>query len=99
MLRRSHAWGWRSGDDITSNLKTIRSIPLKLAGKPPKVLEVRGEVFMSKAGFAKLNEKRKAAGEEPFANPRNAAAGSLKMLDPQIVAERRWAYSCMVWAK
>ena len=77
-----------SGDDITSNLKTIRSIPLKLAGKAPKVLEVRGEVFMSKAGFAKLNEKRKADGEEPFANPRNAAAGSLKMLDPQIVAER-----------
>ena len=77
-----------SGDDITGNLKTIRSIPLKLAGKAPKVLEVRGEVFMSKAGFAKLNEKRKANGEEAFANPRNAAAGSLKMLDPQIVAER-----------
>ena len=77
-----------SGDDITGNLKTIRSIPLKLTGKTPKVLEVRGEVFMSKAGFAKLNEKRKADGEEPFANPRNAAAGSLKMLDPQIVAER-----------
>lgn len=77
-----------SGDDITSNLKTIRSIPLRLTGKAPKVLEVRGEVFMSKAGFAKLNEKRKADGEEPFANPRNAAAGSLKMLDPQIVAER-----------
>ena len=77
-----------SGDDITSNLKTIRSIPLRLTGKAPKVLEVRGEVFMSKAGFARLNEKRKADGEEPFANPRNAAAGSLKMLDPQIVAER-----------
>ena len=77
-----------SGDDITSNLKTIRSIPLRLIGKAPKVLEVRGEVFMSKAGFAKLNEKRKTDGEEPFANPRNAAAGSLKMLDPQIVAER-----------
>ncbi len=77
-----------SGDDITSNLKTIRSIPLRLTGKAPKVLEVRGEVFMSKAGFAKLNGKRKTDGEEPFANPRNAAAGSLKMLDPQIVAER-----------
>ena len=77
-----------SGDDITSNLKTIRSVPLKLNGKPPKVLEVRGEVFMTKSGFEKLNEKRKAEGEEPFANPRNAAAGSLKMLDPKVVAER-----------
>jgi len=77
-----------SGDDITSNLKTIRSIPLKLDGKPPRVLEVRGEVFMSKIGFSRLNEKRKAEEEEPFANPRNAAAGSLKMLDPKIVAER-----------
>jgi len=77
-----------SGDDITSNLKTIRSIPLKLRGNSPKVLEVRGEVFMTKSGFEKLNEKRKAEGEEPFANPRNAAAGSLKMLDPKVVAER-----------
>ena len=77
-----------SGDDITCNLKTIRSIPLKLDGKPPRVLEVRGEVFMSKTGFSRLNEKRKAEEEEPFANPRNAAAGSLKMLDPKIVAER-----------
>ena len=77
-----------SGDDITSNQKTIRSIPLKLRGNSPKVLEVRGEVFMTKSGFEKLNEKRKAEGEEPFANPRNAAAGSLKMLDPKVVAER-----------
>ena len=77
-----------SGDDITSNLKTIRSVPLKLNGKPPKVLEVRGEVFMTKSGFEKLNEKRKAESEEPFANPRNAAAGSLKMLDSKVVAER-----------
>ena len=80
-----------SGDDITGNLKTIRSIPLRLgrgASSIPKILEVRGEVFMSKAGFAKLNEKRRGEGEEPFANPRNAAAGSLKMLDPQVVAER-----------
>ncbi len=76
------------GDDITGNLKTIRSLPLKLLGKPPAVIEVRGEVFMGKAGFAKLNEERKAQGEEPFANPRNAAAGSLKQLDPEIVAGR-----------
>jgi DNA ligase (NAD+) len=77
-----------SGDDITGNLKTIRSLPLRLPAKAPAVLEVRGEVFMRRAGFAKLNEKRKAEGEEPFANPRNAAAGSLKMLDPKMVAER-----------
>jgi len=77
-----------SGDNITGNLKTIRSLPLRLEAKSPAVLEVRGEVFMSRAGFMKLNEKRKIAGEEPFANPRNAAAGSLKMLDPKLVAER-----------
>jgi DNA ligase (NAD+) len=77
-----------SGDDITGNLKTIRSLPLKLEGKSPAVLEVRGEAFLSRAGFAKLNERRRSEGEEPFANPRNAAAGSLKMLDPKMVAER-----------
>ena len=77
-----------SGDNITSNLKTIRSIPLKLSGVPPQILEVRGEVFMSKSGFVRLNEKRKIEGEESFANPRNTAAGSLKMLDPKVVAER-----------
>lgn len=77
-----------TGDDITGNLKTIRSLPLRLQGKPPTVLEVRGEVFMSRDGFAKLNEKRTAEGEEPFANPRNAAAGSLKQLDPKLVANR-----------
>jgi DNA ligase (NAD+) len=77
-----------TGDDITGNLKTIRSLPLRLQGKPPTVLEVRGEVFMSRDGFAKLNEKRTAEGEEPFANPRNAAAGSLKQLNPKLVANR-----------
>jgi DNA ligase (NAD+) len=81
-----------TGDDITSNLKTIRSIPLRLK-KPgtralPSVLEVRGEVYLKLAGFKKLNAERVAAGEEPFANPRNAAAGSLKQLDPTIVATR-----------
>ncbi len=79
----------RVGDDITANLKTIRSIPLRLRGdRPPAVLEVRGEVFMPRAGFARLNREREAAGAEPFANPRNAAAGSLKLLDPRLVAAR-----------
>jgi DNA ligase (NAD+) len=103
-----------TGDDITTNLKTIRSVPLKLCSSRrkeaqieirssksevridetlasagvPGVLEVRGEVFMTKAGFEKLNAERKAAGEEVFANPRNSAAGSLKQLDPRTVAKR-----------
>jgi DNA ligase (NAD+) len=77
------------GDNITSNLKTIRSLPLRLARHDvPRVLEVRGEVYMPRAGFQKLNAERTAAGEEAFANPRNAAAGSLKQLDPRIVAKR-----------
>jgi DNA ligase (NAD+) len=74
------------GDDITANLKTIRSVPLKVVA--PQVLEVRGEVFMPIAGFEKLNAERKAAGEELYGNPRNTAAGSLKQLDPKIVARR-----------
>jgi DNA ligase (NAD+) len=117
-----------TGDDITTNLKTIRSIPARLRGgaggldaatsqgslfgrasvsassnshtasgsqgsrgrspSQPAVLEVRGEVYLTKTGFEKLNAERKAAGEEAFANPRNAAAGSLKQLDPRIVAKR-----------
>lgn len=80
-----------TGDDITANLKTIRSIPCKLrgsAGELPRVLEVRGEVYLTKAGFERINAERKAADEEVFANPRNAAAGSLKQLDPRIVAKR-----------
>jgi DNA ligase (NAD+) len=74
------------GDDVTANLKTIRSVPLKVAA--PQVLEMRGEVFMPVAGFEKLNAERKAAGEELYGNPRNTAAGSLKQLDPKIVARR-----------
>jgi DNA ligase (NAD+) len=82
-----------TGDDITANLKTLRSVPLKLGrdGVSPssiEVLEVRGEVFMPRAGFEKLNAERQSAGEETFANPRNAAAGSLKQLDPRLVARR-----------
>ncbi|MFP4615513.1 MAG: NAD-dependent DNA ligase LigA [Thiohalorhabdus sp.] len=80
--------GYR-GEEITSNLRTIRQIPLRLRGSGwPSRLEVRGEVFMSKSGFQRLNERRRERGEAAFANPRNAAAGSLRQLDPRITAER-----------
>ncbi len=78
-----------TGDDVTANIKTINSIPLRLSDMmPPTVLEVRGEIYMDTAGFSKLNESRQEAGLEPFANPRNACAGSLKLLDPREVAKR-----------
>ncbi|MDQ3119760.1 MAG: NAD-dependent DNA ligase LigA [Verrucomicrobiota bacterium] len=76
------------GDDITQNIRTIRSVPATLKEVPPKVLEVRGEVFMDKRGFAKVNATRAEAGLTVFANPRNAAAGSLKQLDPAVAAQR-----------
>ncbi|OZM56827.1 DNA ligase (NAD(+)) LigA [Lottiidibacillus patelloidae] len=76
----------QTGEDITNNLKTIRSIPLKL--KEAVSLEVRGEAFMPKKSFEQLNEAREQSEEEPFANPRNAAAGSLRQLDPKIAASR-----------
>jgi DNA ligase (NAD+) len=76
------------GDDITSNLKTIHSIPLRLRGKNLKNVEVRGEVYMSLDGFKKYNKEQEKKGGVVFANPRNAAAGSLRQLDPRIVAER-----------
>ncbi|MEK6543061.1 MAG: NAD-dependent DNA ligase LigA [Elusimicrobiota bacterium] len=77
-----------SGEDITFNLKTIRAIPLKLQGHAPAMLEVRGEVFMEKAAFARFNEANKRAGETIFANPRNASSGSLRQKDPQMTAKR-----------
>ncbi|MCF7863316.1 MAG: NAD-dependent DNA ligase LigA [Kiritimatiellales bacterium] len=78
-----------TGDDVTANIRTIHSIPLRLSDlMPPAVLEVRGEIYMDTAGFAKLNQQRQDAGQEPFANPRNACAGSLKQLDPREVAKR-----------
>ncbi len=77
------------GDDITANARTIRSIPLRLrVERPPALLEVRGEAYMDRAGFAELNRKLREAGEEPFPNARNATAGSLKLLDPRLVAQR-----------
>lgn len=78
-----------SGEDITQNIKTIRSIPLKLhTSNPPQRIEIRGEAFMSKATFAAINEAADASGGKIFANPRNAAAGSLRQLDPAITASR-----------
>ena len=76
------------GDNITQNIRTIRSVPERLRDAAPKLLEVRGEVYMDRKGFEKLNEERNKAGLPLFANPRNAAAGSLKQLDPAIVAKR-----------
>ncbi|MFK5970252.1 MAG: NAD-dependent DNA ligase LigA [Candidatus Marithrix sp.] len=76
------------GENVTQNVKTIKNIPLCLRGKYPKVLEVRGEVFMPKAGFIKLNKQQEAKGEKLFANPRNAAAGSLRQLDANVTATR-----------
>jgi DNA ligase (NAD+) len=76
------------GDDITQNILTIRSVPRQLKGDVPQVLEVRGEAYLNKAGFAKLNAERREAGLLEFANPRNAAAGSLKQLDPAMAARR-----------
>ncbi|MBN2172880.1 MAG: NAD-dependent DNA ligase LigA [Bacteroidales bacterium] len=76
------------GDDVTTNIKTIRTIPLKLKGNYPDDFEIRGEIFMPKEGFARFNQERIENGEEPFANPRNAASGSIKMQHSAEVARR-----------
>jgi DNA ligase (NAD+) len=77
------------GDDVTHNLRTIRELPLHLrTERPPRLLEARGEVYMTRADLARLNRERIAKGLEPFANPRNSAAGSLKLLDPRLCAKR-----------
>lgn len=84
-----------TGEDISSNVRTIRNVPLKLRGEGwPAVLEVRGEVFISKAGFEALNETARANDSKTFANPRNAAAGSLRQLDPAITASRPLEFCC-----
>ncbi|MCU7843158.1 MAG: NAD-dependent DNA ligase LigA [Candidatus Thiodiazotropha sp. (ex Monitilora ramsayi)] len=78
-----------SGENVTSNVRTIKAIPLKLSGEGwPDVLEVRGEVFMPRKGFDRLNQQAREAGEKTFVNPRNAAAGSLRQLDPRLTAKR-----------
>lgn len=78
----------QQGDDITRNLKTVQDIPLSLKGNPPGVVEVRGEAFMEREAFARMNQRREEEGLAVFANPRNSTAGSLKMQDPKAVAQR-----------
>ena len=83
------------GEEVTGNVRTIRSIPLRLSGAPAGRFEVRGEIYLPKAVFARVNRDREEAGEPTFANPRNAAAGAVRQLDPRQVAERRlraWTY-------
>jgi DNA ligase (NAD+) len=85
----------RRGEDVTVQVRTVRSIPLRLQGKGwPSLLEVRGEVFLPKAGFEAINAKARAEGGKVFANPRNAAAGSLRQLDPRVTAERPLTLFC-----
>ncbi len=83
------------GENITNNIRTIAAVPLKLlTDNPPDLIEIRGEVYMPKAGFEAYNKQARAKGEKTFANPRNAAAGSLRQLNPAITASRPLAIYC-----
>ena len=83
------------GEDVTANVRTIRAIPLKLLGPvPPALIEVRGEIFMTRRGFDKMNEAQRRRGERTYANPRNAAAGALRQLDPRVTASRPLSLYC-----
>jgi DNA ligase (NAD+) len=81
-----------TGEDVTANVRTIAAIPGRLRGKPPAVLEVRGEIYMTRADFARLNERQEAAGQKLYVNPRNTAAGAVRQLDPAITAQRPLAF-------
>lgn len=88
------------GEDITANIRTLRSVPLRLLGDDaPAVLEVRGEVLMTRADFARLNETQVSRGDKPFVNPRNAAAGSLRQLDPRVTKDRPLRFYAYGWGQ
>ncbi len=89
-----------TGENVTANLRTLASVPKRLAGKGwPELIEIRGEVYLERAGFFALNEERAAEGESVFANPRNAAAGSLRQLDPAITARRPLKFFAYAWGE
>ncbi|HSO81626.1 NAD-dependent DNA ligase LigA [Thiocapsa sp.] len=89
-----------TGEDVTANVRTVKSVPLRLVGEDwPAVLEVRGEVYMTREGFARLNRDAAERGERVFANPRNAAAGSLRQLDPRVTATRPLRFCCYGWGE
>ncbi|MDX6634136.1 MAG: ligase [Solirubrobacterales bacterium] len=95
LIRGATRGDGRIGEDVTQNLRTIGSVPLRITGKAPELVEVRGEVYLPIAAFKALNERRAEAGEATFANPRNSAAGSIRQLDPSLAAERplsTWMY-------
>ncbi|UOD49826.1 NAD-dependent DNA ligase LigA [Orrella daihaiensis] len=89
----------QTGEDVTANVRTIRSIPLKLKALAPSVIEVRGEVFMDHEDFKRLNERQAARGDKVFVNPRNAAAGSLRQLDPKVTATRPLRFFAYGWGE
>ena len=95
LIRAATRGDGRVGEEITQNIRTISSVPLRLIGSSwPRILEVRGEVYMPKAGFEALNRRQLEKGDKPFVNPRNAAAGSLRQLDPRVTATRPLAIYC-----
>src|SRR5437879_1743096 len=88
------------GENVTTNLRTLDTVPETLAAEGwPELVEIRGEVYLERAGFFALNEERAAAGESVFANPRNAAAGSLRQLDPTITARRPLKFFAYAWGE
>lgn len=89
----------QEGEDVTANVKTIRDIPHELKGRPPGILDIRGEIFMTKDGFAGVNKRQAEAGKPLFANPRNSAAGSLRQLDPTITAGRPLQFFAYAWGE